>query len=204
MKTDLSVVEKKIYLNNLLNPIEDCFYDLYFLTKQKMKNNGLEFQVKNNEKCLIQDNNCIFFKTFKDSDFTFEFMYYRKFFPFVLFFENDVIEIKNNRIFLKNEDPKRKLIEDQLIERDFNFNELITRLDLGFRLSLDQKSIFDFFKIKSNNYFDDYKKINKTSFWSQITDIQKMYEISNIIQSGNSLDNYIDICNYIKDINRNL
>lgn len=204
MKTDLSSIEKKIYLNNLLNPIEDCFYDLYFLTKQKMKTTGLQFSVKNNENCIISNNNCIFFKTLKDSDFTFEFMYYRKFFPFVLLFENDHLEIIKNKIFLKDEDSKRILIENQLLERDYNFNELVTRLDLGFRLSLEQKSIFDFFRIKSENFVKDYEKINKNNFWSQINDLQKMYEISTIIQSGNKLENYIDIVSYIKEINRNL
>ena len=199
-----NTIQNKLKLHSLLSSIEDCYGDFYFLTKNKMKNEGLDFFYKDEGKCFIYKDNCIFIKEIKDEDFTFDFMYYRKWFPLILIFEKDVVEIRNNKIFLISEDPKRFLVEDILVQRDFQFHELVTRLDIAFRISLEPKDILKFFKIESNNPLKDYASFNRNHFWGQLNDLQVMYETLLAIQSNRSLDSYIDLTKYIIEINKSL
>lgn len=139
-------------------------------------------------------------------DISAEFLYYRKYFPMILFFPSDNIRVsrdnKNNlNVKLVQKGVERILMEQSLSDFESNRRELITRLSSSIRTyPIDLSKVLEnleikFPDLKEKELWDWLNQQDMFLFWGQLPDLQNYFEAYCLIKSPNSNFYYISLFN---------
>ena len=139
-----------------------------------------------------------------------DYMYYRKFFPMILLFDCDVLSISKDTkntlsIKLISKGQKRLRFEKEIYNFEINKLDLIKRINYSLRsYSLDLRKVLENLELsipnlKEKELWEWYNTQDPVIYWSQLEDLQNLYEALYLIQSPHSNFYFVSLFPYQKN-----